>query len=125
MTQPGKVISFFDFTGNWNPSLIFVMSGGTGVYMLLYRLILQNEKPRFTSSFQLPSAKNIDKPLVVGPVIFGLGWGLGGFCPWPGLTSIFSGNPNPILSVMGMAVGMLAAPKIESLLMRRQVWPRG
>ena len=57
MTQPGKVIGSLDFTGNWDPSLIFVKDGGTGVYMLLYRLILRNEQPCFTSSFQLPTSK--------------------------------------------------------------------
>ena len=65
--------------------------------MLLYRLILRNEQLRFTSTFQLPTSQVIDRPLIVGALIFGLGWGLGGFCPGPGLTSIFSGNVNPIL----------------------------
>jgi uncharacterized membrane protein YedE/YeeE len=125
MTQPGKVIGFLDFTGNWDPSLIFVMGGGTGVYMLLYRLILSNEQPRFTSTFQLPTSQVIDRPLIVGAVIFGLGWGLGGFCPGPGLTSIFSGNVNPILFVIGMSAGILAAPKVEGLLIPRQVEPQG
>ena len=121
MTQQGKVIGFLDFTGNWDPSLIFVISGGAGVYMLLYRLILRNKQPRFTSSFQLPTAKDIDRPLIVGAVIFGLGWGLGGFCPGPGLTSIFSGHINPILFLIGMSAGMLAAPKVESLLIPQQI----
>ena len=125
MTQPGKVIGFLDFTGNWDPSLIFVMGGGTVVYMLLYRLILRNEQPRFTSTFQLPTSQVIDRPLIVGAVIFGLGWGLGGFCPGPGLTSIFSGNVNPILFVIGMSAGILAAPKVEGLLIPRQVEPQG
>ncbi len=118
------MIGFLDFTGNWDPSLIFVMGGGTGVYMLLYQLIIRNEQPRFTSSFQLPTSKVIDRPLVVGAVIFGLGWGLGGFCPGPGLTSIFSGNINPILFVIGMSAGMLAAPKVEGLLIPRHVEPQ-
>ncbi len=121
MTQQGKVIGFIDFTGNWDLSLIFVISGGTAVYMLLYRLILRNKQPRFTSSFQLPTAKDIDRPLVIGAVIFGLGWGLGGFCPGPGLTPIFSGHINPILFLVGMSAGILDAPKVESLLIFRQV----
>ena len=66
MTQPGKVVSFLDFTGNWDPSLISVIGGGTGVYMLPYRLILRNEQPRFTGSFQLPASKAIDRPLIFG-----------------------------------------------------------
>ena len=90
------------------------------MYMLLYRLILRNEQPRFTSSFRLPTSKVIDRPLVVGAVIFGLGWGMGGFCPGPGLNYIFLGNVDPILFVIGMSAGMLAAPKMEGLLMPTQ-----
>ena len=119
MTQPGKVIDSLNFTGNWDPSLIFVMGGGTGLYMLLYRSIIRNEQPRFTSSFQLPTFQVIDRPLAVGAVILGLGWGLGGFCPGPGLTSIFSGNVNPIFFVIGISAGILAAPKVEGPLMPR------
>lgn len=117
MTQPGKVIGFLDFTGNWDPSLIFVMGGGTGIYMLIYRWILRHERPLFAPSFQIPTKKDIDRPLVVGAVIFGVGWGLGGFCPGPGLTSLFSGNINPILFVIGMTAGMFAAPKVENVLL--------
>ena len=61
MTQLGKVIGFLDFNGNWDPSLIFVISGGTGVYMLFYRLILRNDQPRFIRFFQIPTAKDIDR----------------------------------------------------------------
>ena len=93
--------------------------------MLLHRLIIRNEQPRFTSTFQLPTSQVIDRTLIVGAVIFGLGWGLGGFCPGPGLTSIFSGNVNPILFVIGMSAGMLAAPKVEGLLMPRRVELQG
>ena len=94
------------------------------MYMLLYRLILRNEQPCSTSSFQLPTSKVIDRPLIVGAV-FGPGWGMGGFCPGPGLTYIFSGNVNPILFVIGMSAEMLAAPKMDGLLMPRQVEPQG
>ena len=121
MTQPGKVIGFLDFTGNWDLSLIFVMGGGAGVYMLFYHLILRNEQPRFTSSYQLPTAKDIDRPLIIVAIIFVMGGGLGGFCPGPGLTSIFSGNINPILFMIAMSAGMLAAPKAENLLIPQQI----
>ena len=121
MTQPGKVIGFLDFNGNWDPSLIFVISGGTGAYMLLHHLILRNDQPPFTKFFQIPLAKEIDRSLIFGVGIFGLGWGLSDFYPGPGLTSIFSGNINPILFLIGMSAGMLAAPKIESLLIPQQI----
>ena len=79
----------------------------------------------FTSSFQLPTFKVIDRPLIVGALIFGLAWGLSSFCPGPGLTSIFSGNINPIFLVIGMSAGMPSAPKVEDLLIPRQVEPQG
>ena len=98
----------------------FVISG-TGACMLLRRLILRNDQPRFTMFFQILSAKDIDRSLIFGAGIFGLGWGLGGFCPGPGLTSIFSGHINPILFLVGMSAGILAAPKVESLLIPQQI----
>ena len=81
--------------------------------------------PALRVPFNSQRLKVIDRPLIVGAVIFGLGWGLGGFCPGPGLTSIFSGNVNPILFVIGMSAGILAAPKVEGLLIPRQVEPQG
>jgi uncharacterized membrane protein YedE/YeeE len=116
MTQPGKVIGFLDFTGNWDPSLIFVMGGGTTVYMILYQWIIKHERPLYAPSFQIPNRKDVDRPLVIGAVLFGLGWGLGGFCPGPGLTSLFSGNLGAVLFVIGMTGGMLVAPTVEKKL---------
>ena len=94
------------------------------MYMLLYRLVLRNEQPLLYEFFSAPNVQVIDRPLIVGAV-FGLGWGMGGFCPGPGLTYIFSGNVDSVLFVIGMSAGMLAAPKMGGLLMPRQVEPQG
>ena len=106
MTQPAKVIGFLDFAGNWDPSLAFVMIGAISVHAFLYRVIRKRASPLFSSAFSLPTRTNIDLSLVGGAVIFGLGWGLAGFCPGPALTSLASGNFSPVIFSAGMIAGM-------------------
>ncbi len=107
MTQPAKVIGFLDFAGNWDPSLAFVMIGAISVHAFLYRVISKRPSPLFSPAFSLPTRTNIDLSLVGGAVIFGLGWGLAGFCPGPVLTSLASGNFSPVIFSVGMIAGML------------------
>jgi len=106
MTQPAKVIGFLDFTGNWDPSLAFVMIGAIAVHALFYRVIRRRSSPLFSPSFAMPTRTDIDLPLVSGAVIFGLGWGLAGFCPGPALTSLASGNSSSIIFSLAMIAGM-------------------
>ena len=90
MVSPGKVIGFLDLTGNWDPSLAFVMGGGVLVTLISFRFILKRSTPLFGGEFKLPTKKDLDKRLVVGAILFGLGWGLGGLCPGPALSSLAS-----------------------------------
>ena len=92
MTQPSKVVNFLDFTGNWDPSLMFVMGGAVFVYYIGQRISLIRDKPTYAVNFQLPTATEIDMPMAIGNVVFGVGWGLVGFCPGPALVSSVSGN---------------------------------
>jgi len=92
MTQPGKVVGFLDFAGRWDASLLFVMGGAVTVHFVLYRLIVRRDAPVFDKQFHLPTRRDLDKPLLLGAALFGLGWGLGGFCPGPALTGIASGT---------------------------------
>jgi uncharacterized membrane protein YedE/YeeE len=109
MTDPGRVIGFLDVFGAWDPALLFVMAGAVGVYglgMLLLR--------RFQSrNLGLPSAASstIDRRLVTGAAIFGLGWGLGGFCPGPALANLGALQIEALLFVPTMAIGMLLAQR--------------
>lgn len=107
MTQPAKVIGFLDFAGNWDPSLAFVMIGAIAVHSILYRVIRNRPSPLFSQAFSLPTRADIDLRLVGGATIFGLGWGIAGFCPGPALTSLASGNLSPVIFTVAMIAGMV------------------
>lgn len=106
MTQPGKVTAFLDFAGSWDPSLAFVMVGAILVYSIGYRVIVKKPKPILTDSFHIPTLRKIDRPLALGSAIFGVGWGLAGFCPGPALASVITLRPEPVLFVVSMLLGM-------------------
>lgn len=114
MSQPAKVLGFLDVAGAWDPSLMFVMGGALAVHALLTRIVLRRERPLFDDEFHLPATKAIDGRLVAGAALFGLGWGLGGFCPGPALTSAASGALPAIVFVGAMTAGML----LESVTLR-------
>lgn len=109
MANPAKVLNFLDVAGTWDPSLAFVMGGAVAVTALGFRLVLAWPKPLLASRFQLPNRRDIDLRLLVGPAIFGLGWGLSGLCPGPALTSLSLGNSAVLVFVPAMLVGMTAA----------------
>jgi len=106
MTQPAKVIGFLDLTGNWDPSLIFVMMGAILVYAVGHFFVVKKPTPIFAGAFDLPSLRKLDRPLILGSAIFGTGWGLAGFCPGPALTSVISLRFEPLVFVLSMLVGM-------------------
>jgi hypothetical protein len=107
MTQPAKIIGFFDFFGNWDPSLAFVMLGAIVVYTPVYRWAIRTwQRPIWAPAFSLPTRKDIDARLIVGSAIFGVGWGLGGYCPGPALTSIGAGSQEALTFGASMLVGV-------------------
>ena len=106
MTRPVKVIGFLDFAGRWDASLAFVMVGAIAVYFIVYRWIQTRSAPILAEKFSVPQRIDIDKNLVIGAAIFGAGWGLGGFCPGPALTSLASGAAPVMVFVAAMAAGM-------------------
>ena len=108
MIQPEKVTSFLNVAGNWDPSLAFVMLGATVTYLLGHILILKRPAPAFAATFTLPTRRDIDRPLVIGSGLFGVGWGLVGFCPGPALVSLVTGYESVIIFVLAMGVGMYA-----------------
>ena len=85
MTHANKVLGFLDVTGNWDPSLLLVLGGAVAVTVVAFRFILRRRAPVLEEKFALPTAKDIDGPLVVGAAIFGIGWGISGYCPGPGI----------------------------------------
>ena len=122
MTQPQKVIGFLDVFGEWNPSLAFVMGGAVLSYLALQLLIQRNFSiPLLGGSFQIPTRKDLDRSLIIGALLFGSGWGLGGYCPGPAITSLGSGSLNALLFVVAMGVGMLLADRVISPMLAYEV----
>ncbi len=107
MTQPAKVVGFLDVLGAWDPSLAFVMLGAIAVYLAAYRgLVLKAKRPLFAERFSLPTRTDIDLPLLAGAAIFGVGWGLSGFCPGPALVSFGAGVKSAMWFVPATLLGM-------------------
>ena len=106
MVKPTKVIGFLDVGGRWDPSLAFVMVGAIAVHFVLLRLAKRRPAPLFEERFHLPTRRDIDSRLVVGALLFGVGWGLAGYCPGPALTSAAAGMFPPVVFVAAMAAGM-------------------
>lgn len=106
MTHPSKVLGFLDFAGAWDPSLAFVMAGGVAVNLVLFRWALRRGAPYLAAQFSLPARTRVDRPLVVGAAVFGVGWGLGGFCPGPAVVSAVTGAAPVIAFVVAMLASM-------------------
>ena len=122
MTQPQKVIGFLDVFGEWDLSLAFVMFGAVLSYLILQLWIQRNFSiPVLGGSFQIPSRKDLDRSLIIGALLFGSGWGLGGYCPGPAITSLGSGSLNALLFVVAMGVGMLLADRVISPMLAYEV----
>lgn len=107
MTQPSKVVGFLDFTGAWDPSLAFVMGGALATHALLRRFVLRREQPLLAPRFFVPTRSDIDARLLGGAAVFGVGWGLGGFCPGPAIVALGSGMHAAMIVVPAMLAGML------------------
>ncbi|MCH8550353.1 MAG: YeeE/YedE family protein [Natronospirillum sp.] len=108
MIDPAKVVNFLDLFGTWDPSLAFVMGGGLLVNAIATPFILRQQKPLFTEFFQIPTRSDIDARLVGGGVLFGVGWGLAGYCPGPLLTSLSFANMDIVTIVVAYLAGTFA-----------------
>ncbi|HIL91697.1 MAG: YeeE/YedE family protein [Cycloclasticus sp.] len=115
MVDPNKVINFLDVTGNWDPSLMFVLGGGVITTTLAYRFIFAQGKPLFDDDFHLPTLLKIDSKLLFGSILFGIGWGLIGYCPGPAVASIGFNPEEPLIVVVSMLAGMLVYRKIAKV----------
>lgn len=112
MTRTEKVIGFLDVTGAWDPSLTFVMGGALLVHFPLYRLLRRRASPLFEGAFKVPDRRDINLQLIAGAALFGVGWGLGGFCPAPGIVSIATGR-SAVLFALSLAGGSWVAGLVE------------
>lgn len=118
MTAPLKVIGFLDFGGAWDPSLAFVMASALAVHVLAYRLIRGSAAPLFADEFAVPKLRQLDWRLISGSAVFGIGWGLAGYCPGPAIVSLGAGSGQAFVFVPALLLGMIGADKLVELIDR-------
>lgn len=109
MINPAKILSFLDLAGHFDATLLFVMGGGLLTAMIGYHFVFKRKTPFFAGNFHLPTVKDIDLRLVGGSALFGIGWGVSGFCPGPAVASLAYGHWQSILFVVAMGAGALLA----------------
>ena len=115
MANPAKVLNFLDLAGRWDPSLAFVMGGATITAFIGYRLVWRRQAPILDQTFDIPKGRSIDRPLVTGAVLFGIGWGIGGFCPGPAWTALPLLAPGTLIFLPAMLVGLWTGARIKGL----------
>jgi len=106
MVDPAKIVGFLDVAGAWDPSLALVMAAALAVTAIFYRATLRRRAPLFAAEFHVPTTRLIDARLIGGAALFGVGWGLAGFCPGPAIASLTYGASEPALFVAAMVAGM-------------------
>lgn len=114
MTLPAKVCGFLDFGGAWDPTLALVMIGAIGVHAIAYVIMKRRAAPVLDGRFLVPPPTAIDRRLLVGAAIFGVGWGLGGFCPGPAITSLLTLSPSVVAFVVAMLAGSWLTAFVEA-----------
>lgn len=120
MGNPAKVLNFFDIFGAWDPSLLLVMGSALVVTFAGYRLVLRRPAPVLDGKFHLPTRRDLDLPLVGGSAVFGIGWGIAGFCPGGAVPALGSGETAPLIFVAAMIGGILAATGLRAVSARRR-----
>lgn len=119
MINPAKVLNFFDIAGTWDPSLIFVMGGGLATALVGYRLVFgARARPLFETDYKLPSARDIDARLVGGSALFGVGWGIAGFCPGGAVPALGLGYSETLYFTAAMIGGIVLARLINTSVLR-------
>ena len=121
MTDPGKVLGFLDLAGLWDPSLAFVMGGAIAVGALAFAVAKKRTRSFLGGAMHVPTARDIDKRLVLGSLLFGVGWGLAGFCPGPAIVSAAAGQPKAMVFVVAMLAGMWLFEMLERWAQRTSI----
>jgi len=120
MTDPSKVVGFLDLMGTWDPSLTFVMGGAVLVGLVAFRFARKRAKAFLGGAMHLPDSRDIDRRLVLGSIVFGIGWGIAGFCPGPALVSLGAGQDKAAVFVVAMLGGMVLFEMAERVRRRRK-----
>ena len=116
MTNPAKVIGFLDIFGQWDHDLLFVMGGAVMTTLLGFHFILKRQSPVFASLFDFSTKVSIDKPLIVGAILFGIGWGMFGYCPGPAVAALAYLQPITIIFVISLLIGLSIGNKLSQKL---------
>jgi len=118
MIDRQRVLGFLDLAGTWDPTLLFVLFSAVAVTVISFRWVLGRQAPLFDRKFYVPTRNDVDRKLVFGAAIFGMGWGISGYCPGPGITALVIGSWNPVIFLLAMTAGMVVfnhlAPKAPS-----------
>lgn len=114
MINPNKILAFLDVTGNWDPTLLFVLGGAVGVTLVTFRFVLRLPKPLLNPKFMLPTLTKADRPLIIGQILFGIGWGLIGYCPGPVFSALALGYSEPAIVMMATIAGAFAYKWLSS-----------
>ncbi|MEM6775355.1 MAG: DUF6691 family protein [Pseudomonadota bacterium] len=112
MTDSNNVLGFLDMGGAWQPALAFVMGSAVLVTLIGFRAVRYMPRPVFASGFHLPPRRTVDARLLLGAALFGIGWGLYGYCPGPAIVSVLYGEPDTLLFIVAMLVGMFLSNKV-------------
>jgi uncharacterized membrane protein YedE/YeeE len=120
MANPAKVLGFLDVTGRWDPSLAFVMAGAIAVGFVAFAVARKRTVSFLRQEMRVPTARHIDRRLIGGSIVFGIGWGIAGFCPGPGLVALGMGEPKAAVFVFAMLAGMAVTELVE----RRSAKPK-
>jgi len=115
MMDPAKVLNFFDIAGTWDPSLAFVMGGALAVTFVGYRLVWKRSTPLFEGRFQIPTGTDIDMKLVGGSALFGIGWGIAGFCPGAAIPALGTGRWEVALFIVAVIIGFYLRRLLSSV----------
>lgn len=120
MTRPQNIINFLDITGHWSPTLLLVMFGAIGIYMPAYYFFIKKQQaPVFEKQFFIPTNTHLDKKLIFGSTLFGVGWGLSGLCPGPAVSSLLA-NSQAWIYVFSLILGMFLAKFINTINNKKQ-----
>ena len=120
MTNPNKVLNFLDVTGSWDPSLALVIGAAVPVSALSFWLAKRRHRPLLEPGFMLPQNTRLEASLIVGSALFGIGWGIAGFCPGGAIPALGSGQPSPLIFVAAMIGGIFSANALKAVLARRE-----
>ena len=119
MANPAKVLNFFDIAGTWDPSLALVMASALVVAAIGYRFVFKRPKPLFDARYHLPTSRKLDMPLVLGSAVFGIGWGISGFCPGGAIPALGLFEPSAWIFVGSMLAGIAATRTVRIALEAR------